>query len=583
MSGSADSDPAGPADLQREVEKRKTWFYECQLRWLNLGQFRGVNEAVPDPRLDLISEPLLPAGQMGGQMKSLGQVYLDDQEPVWTPDELARREAFADGFIGRTNNWLGYKRGKRLADKLSDLKKKYEASVYSSQTDLDPGLNKFGRKDTGTDANSMGRALSRAVLAEAKPWLIPELYNGKNIDSGPIDKWIENLEAFVGDVEAELGIAVGGTPGQPVQADPPDAGAYRAWIKSLIESSSTHNTADSLTARMLTQVAKPPDPSVPERLALFEIPYTYKYEISIQTPGYPMALVADFPSSKSVQYWTGVVKNSLGEVYVNKPNADMGLCHIMRTLYLLGTLPASLGSDAELTWRRRTAPDEIFAKFFAKKGEDPALKDNETLRKRFQAAQTKLQVILEETAAHPRSAAPTFSPLAQEVIRQALHSFKFWMDEPLHVSANDRLLSARKETGIVTNKHEQEAEMEYWSENHYIMFASSEFLAGQFWETDQFQPGKEFLAADSKSGILTGKQQSASAQVAEQPAHVRLDGVSLVGLLPRTPVVALESRGFLARPGGARQGGGGDRPVAVRRRAVPAQGDDGGGWRAVPV
>jgi len=504
-----------PQDLPGEVKKRKLWFYECQLRHLNITSFRGLSEVFPDPCLDLVSETKESDGQPGQRPQLLGKVYLDSQEPVWTPDENARREAFANGFIGRINNWLGYKSGKKLADKLADLKKKFEASIYSSELDLDPELNKFGRKDTGTDANimerSMGRAISRAMLAEAKPWLIPELYNTKNVDSGPIDKWIEKLDAFIANFEAELSIAVGRTPGQSVQSDPLEEGGYRAWIKSLIESSSTQNTADSLTASMLSQHHNPPDSSVPLRLLLFELP-TYEYKISIQTLGYPMGPVDDFRFSKSVKYWTDVVKNALGEVYVNKPNADMGLCHIMRIVYLLGTLPATLGSDADLRWRKRAAPDDSFAAFFSKKGDDPALRGNEELRKRFQAAQTKLQVILEETAAHPRSAAPTFSPLAQEVIRQALHSFKFWMDEPFRVSSNDLLIKARTDTNIASGK-ELKAEMEYWSENHYIMFASSEFLAGQLWETDQFQPGKEFLAADSKSGILTGKERKERGKV----------------------------------------------------------------------
>ena len=38
------------------------------------------------------------------------------------------------------------------------------------------------------------------------------------------------------------------------------------------------------------------------------------------------------------------------------------------------------------------------------------------------------------------------------------------------------------------------------------MFASSEYLAGQLWEADTFQPAKEFLERDSKLGLLTGKQ-----------------------------------------------------------------------------
>jgi hypothetical protein len=516
---SADSDPYEPVDLAREVEKRKTWFYECQLRWLNLDSFREVTEVkqpdpdpdpFPDQRIDLVSEPLFtwgfPAGQIGGELQKLGQVYLDSQEPVWTPDEIRRRDNFGSTFIGRKNNWLGYKSGLRLSVNLGDLKKQYEASAFASSVDLGPDLNKFGRRHPGRDAECMGRAISRAMLAETKPWLIPELYNAKNHDTGSIRKWIENLESFVGNFEADLSIATGSIPRQPTQAVPLEGEAYRTWIKVMIEASSAYNTADSLTARMLTQIEKPPDPSVPLRLQMFKIPYTYKYEISIQTPGSPMGPVESYRFSDPLKYWSGIVKHALGEVYVNKPNADMGLCLVMRIVYLLGALPATLGTEADLTWRKRSAPDDNFTSFFAKMGEDPVLKDDEALRKRFQVGQSKLQAILEETAAHPRSAAPSFSPLTQEVIRQALHSFKFWLDEPLHVSSNNLLLKARRETLIVTNAHEQEAEMEYWSENHYIMFASSEFLAGQFWEFDQFQPGKEFLDHGSQSGILSGKE-----------------------------------------------------------------------------
>jgi hypothetical protein len=510
-------------DLPREVEKRKTWFYECQLRWLNFGMFRGITELdavrtakdpFPDRRIDLITEPLFtwgfPAGQIGGHMKNLGPVYLDDQEPVWTPDEGARRGgAFEEGFIGGIDNWLGYKSGKKLADKIAELRKKYEASPFSSLMDSDPDLITFVRKEPAWDmaapgrSGSMGRAISRAKLAEAKPWLIPELYNAKHIDSRPIDNWIGNLEAFIANFETDLTVASGGAPSGQILGDALDGEAYRTWIKFLIDASSTRDVANSLKAEMLTRDKI----AVKSPIGLFPdiVTFTYRYDINIQTMGYPMGPVDKFPFSESVKYWTGVVKFSLGEAYVSKPNADMGLCHIIRTIYLFGTLPATLGSDADLVWRKRTAPDESFAAFFAKKGEDPALKDNEAQRKRFQTAQLKLQVILEETARHPRSAAATFSPLAQEVVRQALHAFKFWIDETPHVKDNADLIKARGETNIVTNSKELKAEMEYWSENHYIMFASSEFLAGQLWESDEFQPCKEFLKADDKSGVLTGK------------------------------------------------------------------------------
>ena len=184
-------------------------------------------------------------------MKNLGQVYLDDQEPVWTPDEILRRDAFNAKFIGRIDNWLGYKSGVKLAGKLDELRKKYEASPFSSQIDMDPELLKFGRKDPGWDMGSMGRAISRATLAEAMPWLIPELYNAKNINSLPIENWIGNLEAFVANYEAELTIIVGERAGQPIPGDPLEGDAYRDWIKFLIEASSVRNANDSLTVSML--------------------------------------------------------------------------------------------------------------------------------------------------------------------------------------------------------------------------------------------------------------------------------------------------------------------------------------------
>ena len=56
-----------------------------------------------------------PAGQIGvrpqvGTLKGLGPVYLDSQEPVWTPDEHSRRDAFAGGLTGKMCNWLDFTR-----------------------------------------------------------------------------------------------------------------------------------------------------------------------------------------------------------------------------------------------------------------------------------------------------------------------------------------------------------------------------------------------------------------------------------------------------------------------------------------
>ena len=102
---------------------------------------------------------------------------------------------------------------------------------------------------------------------------------------------------------------------------------------------------------------------------------------------------------------------------------------------------------------------------------------------------------------------------------------------------NEKLNRARIEAGFAS-EDDKDAEMEFWSENHYIMFASSEYLAGQLWEADQFQPGRSSSRKASKAGLLSGLQRKerglrARAEVAQQPADVRLDGVQLVRLLPR--------------------------------------------------
>ncbi|MGF6853953.1 hypothetical protein [Paraburkholderia sp. CI3] len=506
------SDPHDPGtvDLRAELEKRRTWFYECQLRGLNTQSFRDIatpgpqvapGDPFPDRRIELISEHLyswgFPAGQFG-TLKDLGPVYLDSQEAVWTADEHTRRNAFSSTLIGDIDNWLGYKAGTRLAAAATDLKVKFEKSRFASISgpagDLDPDLVTFARFGPGVDYGSMGRAVSRAKLAETRPWLIPELYNGKNVDTRPVDKWIENLELFIAAYESELAIAVGGVAGVPVPGDPTEGDAYRDWIKFLMDVAPARDVADALKARMFTSIPTADGKST-----------TFKYDvIQIETNGYPMGAADRFPFSPGVGYWCGVFKGSLGEVYVSKANSDMGLCSILRVIYQLGTLPAGLGADADLAWRRRQPPGAEFDAFFAQKANDDALKNDATLARRLQVAQAKLRVILEEAAVHPRVAPPTFSPLAQEVVRQGVRAFKFWMDEPFRPSDNSELQKARGDTGIAKDD-EITSDMEYWSENHYIMFASSEYLAGQLWEQDQFQPAKEFLG-DPKQGILTGQQ-----------------------------------------------------------------------------
>lgn len=55
----------------------------------------------------------------------------------------------------------------------------------------------------------------------------------------------------------------------------------------------------------------------------------------------------------------------------------------------------------------------------------------------------------------------------------------------------------------------------YWSENHYIMFASSELLAGQLWPQETFQPARDFLSPHDPLFQLNGekRQERAKARV----------------------------------------------------------------------
>jgi hypothetical protein len=493
--GGIENTPTDPGlDLQREMEKRKDWYFECQLRSLNLDSLRGISVETPTALLNLDSEPLFtmgfPAGQIGGRLQKIGQVYLDDQEPVWTPDERSRRDALASTMIGKMGNWLDFKAPQRLAGALADLKNKFERSKFSSVLDLDRALNTFARTDPSKDG--LGIALSRGAVAASKPWLIPELYNAKNPDTTVPENWVANLEKFIVDFENESQLAVGGISGESLPFDTSNTKGYRAWVEFILGSSSTRSTEDSVKVSFLDKIPDKTDKSK----------FTYQYNISIGTSGYPMGAVTEFPFSDSVKYWTRIFESpAIKEVYSNKANSDMGLCLLMRVLYLHGTLPASMGEDSELTWRKRSPPDDNFTAFFAKKADDPLIKNNSALMQRFQTAQAKLQVILETSAAHPRSAAPFFSPLAQEILRQGIRSYKFWLDEPMRAKDNAGLNKAKNDTSVGT----ADEEMEYWSENHYIMFASSEYLAGQLWATDNFQPAREFLAPDDKSGILTGK------------------------------------------------------------------------------
>ena len=80
MANSDSIDPTEPplrleSELQLEMNKRKAWFFECQLRKLTLEHFRDVevNEESPDSRINLISESPPPVGPIGSRAITPGQ------------------------------------------------------------------------------------------------------------------------------------------------------------------------------------------------------------------------------------------------------------------------------------------------------------------------------------------------------------------------------------------------------------------------------------------------------------------------------------------------------------------------------
>jgi hypothetical protein len=484
-------------DLRLEMEQRKTWFFECLLRRLNYDSFRGVPDGSDDPRLGLISEPASPIAPIGKRLRERDQVYLDNQEPVWPADERARHDTFAASLIGRMGNWLDFGTPTKLVAALAELRTAYKQSTFSSCVDAGASLGRFGRTQAtlGSQASpplpndeGLGRALSRAALATTKPWLIPELYNTVNDDNKPIANWVGNLERFLADFENELQLTIGGLAGTnlPFTLDRPDA--YKALIQFGLTNAPSRNASDSVKVRLLEAYKKQPT----DKTA------SLRYVPAVQTAGYPMGPVSAFPFSQLLKYWTSVIKDPLGEVCMLKANADMGLCQLVRLLYLHGTLPAASGGSATPAWRERRNPDDLFRRFFAQRAAEAAA--DPALLRRLQTGQQKLEIILSASCSAPRSASPFFSPLAGEILRFGTTSFKFWLDEQLRAKDNAPVNKAKADTGI----GDADTEMEFWSENHYIMFAASEFLLGQLWAEDEFEPGKAIPDAKNAAATLNG-------------------------------------------------------------------------------
>ena len=234
-------------DLKLEVKKRKTWFYETQLRRLNLVAFRDeVRPDQPGPRLDLISEVASPDAVPGqfSRPANLSRVYRDSQQSVWTADDVARRNAFDASLIGRIGDFLGAREPLKLAERLQTLRVEFEASPFGSVTDPLGMLGQFprsrpepdpdaNRNDPARPADGKAVAISRAELAAAKPWLIPELY-AQAEDAKDVRGWVTSLERYIADFETELLLIVGGSAGTAVPLELDAPAKYRSFIAGML-------------------------------------------------------------------------------------------------------------------------------------------------------------------------------------------------------------------------------------------------------------------------------------------------------------------------------------------------------------
>lgn len=167
------------------------------------------------------------------------------------------------------------------------------------------------------------------------------------------------------------------------------------------------------------------------------------------------------------EYWARLVP-SPHMTYLLE-TADFGANEILRLVYMLDAVPEHLATDA-LLWR-----DEYAF------GRDPNYPDG-----------------------------------AAEAVHASFLAFKYWWDDPFRCDEfTGHALEVRSSKAL--NGHEDMTagqDMTYWSENHRLLFATAEYLAGQFWPDEQFvsQPANRKGGPAVRPGDLTGRQHMAHAK-----------------------------------------------------------------------
>ena len=88
--------------------------------------------------------------------------------------------------------------------------------------------------------------------------------------------------------------------------------------------------------------------------------------------------------------------------------------------------------------------------------------------------------------------------MGRAAVRDSFTNFKYWFDDPFRCNEFTGDTKKFRESKALngTRTWTPGQDMTYWSENHRILFATAEYLAGQFWPDDQFVS----LRANRKEG-----------------------------------------------------------------------------------
>jgi endonuclease/exonuclease/phosphatase family metal-dependent hydrolase len=142
----------------------------------------------------------------------------------------------------------------------------------------------------------------------------------------------------------------------------------------------------------------------------------------------------------------------------------------------------------------------------------------------------RIMYLLDETPEHLQDAAVAwrdadhlqrdvnFPEAASATLRDQFTTFKYWFDDPFRCNEFGGEAKRIREDKAL-NKHEKMEpgqDMTYWSENHRLLFAAAEYLAGQFWPGDLFisqrRNRKEGPSGAPRPGDMTGAQHVAHAR-----------------------------------------------------------------------